>query len=99
MGLTFDPNLTYGIHIHISVHAHKPVQIIKKLTVTGWGKQKKTLMSPALECASSIWSPLASSTSMNKLHVMQNATLRTDTACTQDRNIHLHDKTLTLLMH
>ena len=62
LGLTLDPKLTYSTHIHnISVHAHKPLQVIKALTVTGWGKQKETLMTPykavmrpALECASSI---------------------------------------------
>ena len=44
----------------------------KALTATGWGKQEETLMAtykavmrPALEYASSIWSPLASSTSIN----------------------------------
>ena len=105
MGLTLDPTLTYNTHIHtISVHAHKPLQIIKVLTATGWGKQKEKLMvtynvvmRPALEYASSIWSPLASSNSINKLQVMQNAALRTATGCTQDTNIqHLHDETLTL---
>ena len=41
-------------------------------------------MRPALEYASSIWSPLASSTSINKLQVMQNATYKVPTtpACT-----------------
>ena len=30
LGLTLDPKLTYNTHIHnISVHAHKPLQIIK----------------------------------------------------------------------
>ena len=60
--------------------------MIKSLTATGWGKQKETLMAtykavkrPALEFASSIWSPLASSTSINKLPVMQNAALKTVT--------------------
>ena len=44
LGLTLDPKLTYiQQHIHnISVHAHKPLQIIKSLTATGWGKQKET---------------------------------------------------------
>ena len=57
-------------------------------------------MRPALECASSIWSPLASSTSINKLQVMQNAALRIATGCTQETNIqHLHDETLTLPKH
>ena len=107
-GLTLDPKLTYSTHIHnISVQAHKPLQIIKALTATGWGKQKKTLMAtnksvmrPALEYASSVWSPIDSSTSINKLQVMQNAALRTATECTQDTNIqHLHDETLTLPIH
>ena len=105
LGLTFDPKLTYSTHIHnISVHAHKPLQIIKALTATGWGKQKETLMAtykavmwPALEYVSSIWSPIASSTSINKLQVMQNAALGTATGCAQDANIqHLRDETLTL---
>ena len=108
LGLTLDPKLTYSTHIHnISVQAHKPLQIIKALTATGWGKQKETLMAtykavmrPALEYASSVWSPIASSTSINKLQVMQNAALRTATGCTQDTNIqHLHDETLTLPIH
>ena len=45
MGLTVDPKLTYTTLIHnISVHAHKPLQIIKVLPATGWGKQNETLM-------------------------------------------------------
>ena len=76
-------------------------------THPGWGKQKETLMStykavmrPALEYASSVWSPIASSTSINKLQVMQNAALRTATGCIQDTNIqHLHYKILTLPIH
>ena len=100
--------LRQSTHIHnISVHAHNPLQIKKALTATGWGKQKETLMAtykavmiPALEYASSVWSPIASSTSINKLQVMQNAALRTATGCTQDTNIqHLHDETLTLPIH
>ena len=54
----------------------------------------------ALEYASSVWSPIASSTSINKLQVMQNAALRIATGCTQDTNIqHLHDETHTLPIH
>ena len=57
-------------------------------------------MRPVLEYASSVWSPIASSTSINKLRVMQNVALRTATGCTQDTNIqHLHDETLTLPIH
>ena len=60
----------------------------------------KKVMRSALEYASSIWSPLASSTSINKLQVMQNAALRTATGCTQNTIIqYLHDQTLTLPIH
>ena len=60
----------------------------------------KAVMRRALEYASSVWSPISSSTSINKLQVMQNAALRTATGCTQDTNIqHLHDETLTLPIH
>ena len=49
---------------------------------------------------SSIWSPTSSLASINKLQVMQNATLRTATGCTQDTHIqHLHEETLTLPIH
>ena len=108
LGHTLDPKLTYGTPIHnISVHAHTPLQIIKALTATGWGKQKETLMTtfkavmrPTLEYSLSIWSPFASSTSINKLQVMHNAALRTATGCTQYSNIqHLHDATLILPIH
>ena len=108
LGLTLDPKLTYSTHIHNnSVQAHKSQQMIKALTATGWGKQKETLlatykavMRPALEYASSISSPLASSTSVIKLQVIQNAASRTATGCTQDTNIqHLHDETLILPIH
>ena len=102
LGLTLDPKLTYNAHIqNIATHAQKPLQVIKALTSTTWGKQKETLvttykavMRPTLEYASSIWSPMASPTSINKLQVMQNAALRACTGCTHDTNIqHLHDET------
>ena len=99
LGLSLYSKLTYSTHIHdISVQTHKPLQMIKTLASTGWGKQKETLMATyntvmraTLEYSSSIWSYLASSTSINKLQVMQNAALRTVKGCTQDTNIqHLH---------
>ena len=55
----------------------------------------KAVMRPALEYACSIWSPVASTTNINKLQVMHNAALRTATGCTQDTKIqHLHDEGL-----
>ena len=60
----------------------------------------KAVMKPALEYASSMWSPLVSSSSINKLQVMQNAALRTATGCTQDTNIqHLLAEILILPIH
>ena len=60
----------------------------------------KAVMTQALEYASSVWSHIASSTSINKLQVMKNAALRTATGCTQGTNIqHMHDETLTLPIH
>ena len=108
LGLTLDPKVTCSTHIHnISVQAHKHLQIIKAPTATGWGKPKETLMAthktvmrPALDYTSSVWSPIASPTSINKLQVMQKAALRTATGCTQDTHIqHLHDEKLTLPIH
>ena len=63
LGLTLDPKLTYSTHIHnISVQTHNPLQIIRTLAATWWGKQKETLMAtykavmrPALKYASSMW--------------------------------------------
>ena len=93
---------------NISLHAYKPLQITKALTAIVWGKHKeacmaiyKAVMSKSLEYASFIWLPLASSTSINKLKVMQNgAVLGTLTGCSEDTNLqHLHDETLTLPIH
>ena len=92
---------------HLSTSTQTSTNHKSTHTATGWGKQKEPLMAtykavmrPALEYASSVWSPIASSTSINKLQVMQNAALRTATGCTQDTNIqHLHDETLTLPIH
>ena len=39
LGLTLDPKLTYNAHIqNIATHAQKPLQVIKALTGTTWGK-------------------------------------------------------------
>ena len=107
LGLTLD-RYSHTAHTFItSQYTHNASTNNKTLTATGWGKQKETLMAtykavmrPALEYASSIWSPLASSTSINKLQVMQNAELRTATGFKQYTNIqHLHDETFTHPIH
>ena len=89
MGHSLDPKLTYRAHIHnISVHAHIPLHKIKALTATPWGKQKETVivtyksvLIPAREYFFSIWSSLASLTSINKLQVIQNAPFEFSQSC------------------
>ena len=47
LGLTLDPKLTYITHIHsISIHAHKPLQIIKTLTQQKGANRKRHTMLP-----------------------------------------------------
>ena len=60
----------------------------------------KAVMRPALKYVCYIWSPLASSTSINKMKLMQNTALRTTTGFTQDKNIqHLYGEILILSIH
>ena len=74
LGLTLDPKLTYNTHYsHLNIRTQSPINN-KPCTATACGKQKEALMAnykavmrPALEYASSIWSPLTSLTSINKL--------------------------------
>jgi hypothetical protein len=102
LGLTFDPKLTYAEHIkNTTAKASKTINILKTLTSTQWGKQKETITAtykaitrPILEYSSTIWSPIASDTNINKLQTIQNTALRIATGCTADTNIqHLHDET------
>ena len=105
LGLTLDQKLTYNTDIHnISVHAHKPLQIIKALATTGWGKRRRQSCLLTGLLWDRLWImplpygfPFASSPGINKLQVMQKAALRTATGYTQDTIIqHMHEETLTL---
>ena len=102
LGLTFDPKLTYNSHIRkTSDKARNTLKLLKALTSTKWGKQKETIVAtykaitkPILEYASTIWSPIASTTGITKLQTIQNMALRIATGCTSDTNIqHLHNET------
>ena len=102
LGLTFDPKLTYNSHIRkTSDKARNTLKLLKALTSTKWGKQKETIVAtykaitrPILEYASTIWSPIASTTGITQLQTIQNMALRIATGCTSDTNIqHLHNKT------
>ena len=107
MGLTLDSKFTYSTHIHnISVQAHNPLQMIKALTSTGWGKQKETLIATYKAAMKRLWSMplpyviLDILDQHKKLQVMQNAAIRNASGCTQDTHIqHMHDVTLILPIH
>ena len=102
LGLTFGPKLKYSTQTDNTItKAKKTLNLLKLLTSTHWGKSKetlittyKTLLLPIIEYANTIWSPIISSTSLNRLQKIQNAALRTITGCTLDTNTqHLHSKT------
>ena len=102
LGLTFDPKLKYSTHTNNTItKAKKTLNLLKLLTSTHWGKSKetlittyKTLLHPIIEYANAIWSPIISSTFLNKLQISQNAALRTITGCTLNTNTqHLHSET------
>ena len=93
LGLTLDPKLTYNRHIDIAAtKARKTSNILKVLTSTKWCKHKEPILATykaitrhVLEYASTIWSPNASETNIDK-HIVQNAALRIATGCTHDTN-------------
>ena len=108
LGLTLDPKLTYNRHIDLAAtKARMTINILKVLTSTKWGKHKETILAtykaitrPVLEYASTIWSPNASETNIDKLQIVQNTALRIATGCTHDTNTqHLHDETNVLPIH
>ena len=94
LGLKLDPKLTYNRHIDLAAtKARKTINILNVLTSTKWGNHKETILAtyktitrPVLEYASTIWSPNASETNIDKLQIVQNTALRIATGC----NIQLH---------
>ena len=113
LGLTFDPKLKYSTHTDNTItKTKKTLNLLKLLTSTHWRKSKKTLITtyktlllPTIEYANTIWSPIISSTSLNKLQKIQNAALRTITGCTLDTNTSTqrpkssHSKTISNFTH
>ena len=102
LGLTLDPKLNYSAHIQNTLkRANQTIAMLKALTTTHWGKAKETLIvsyktitRPIVEYASTIWSPIASTTNIGALQTIQNSALRTITGCTRDTNsAHLHQET------
>ena len=102
LGLTFDPGLACNSHIRgTSDGAGDTLGLLGALASTRWGKQKETVVAacraiarPVLECASAVWSPIASTAGITKLQAIQDMALRIATGCTSDTNIqHLHNET------
>jgi len=99
LGHTLDSAFNFSEHVKVTkTKADRTTKIRKALTATHWGKQKETLLAtykslilPTIEYASTIWTPVASDTNIQKLKVTQNNALRIITGCTMDTNIeHLH---------
>ena len=94
LGLTFDPKLTYNRHTDLAAtKARKAINILKVLTSTKWSTHKETipatykaLTRPVLEYASTIWSPNASKTNIDKLQIIQNTALRIATYIQQHQH-------------
>ena len=90
LGLTLGPRLTYGRHVDLAAaKARKTVNILRVHTSARWGKRRETMLAtykaitrPVLEYASTIWSPDASETNMDKLRIVQNAALKMAAGCT-----------------
>ena len=99
--LGYAKNSTMLIQIMTYKYTLNTLKLLKALTSTKWGKQKETIVAtykaitrPILEYASTIWSPIASTTGITKLQTIQNMALRIATGCTSDTNIqHLHNET------
>ena len=63
-------------------------------------QQRQPSSGSAWPACSTIWSPNASETNIDKLQIVQNTALRIATGCTHDTNTqHLHDETNVLPIH
>ena len=76
---------------HVDGTCDCPSGLAITITIT---KKIPAITRPILEYASTIWSPIASTTGITKLQTIQNMALRIATGCTSDTNIqHLHNET------
>src|SRR3989442_5604029 len=83
--LALHPDFNFGDHAKITKEkADSSIKIIiKALTSTSWGKQKETVLATyktmillVIKYARTIWSPVVSETSLQKLQTTQNNVLR-----------------------
>ena len=105
LGLTLDPKINFAAHIrYTKTKAYKTIKIYKALTGASWGKSKDTLLHtyksitrPILEYASTLWSPIISSTNFNQLQIVQNQIARIATGHTADTNNNIVNNEANLL--
>ena len=105
LGVTFDPHFTFAHHSKtIAAKARSKLAILKATAGSTWGASKevlsatfKGLIKSVLNYAAPVWAPNMSSSSFNRLQLVQNAALRIVTGCLSASPInHLHEETLEL---
>ena len=105
LGVTFDPLLFFHKHVEaIEEKSKQGLSILKALTGTDWGQQKETLVATYKAIIDSrfsygapIWATNASTSSINKLQIIQNSALRIATGCHLSSAVdHLHSEAMIL---
>ena len=105
LGLTLDPSLSFSSHCHSVANKTRPrLSLLRLLSSRNYALRKesllmlyKTLIRSVLEYAHPVWYPSASYSSVRRLQVVQNASLRAATGCVASTpSHHLHDECSTL---
>ena len=100
--------MNFNQHIrNTETKAKGALKLVKAISGTTWGQQKETITNtykqyirPIIEYACPTWSPVVSTTNMEKLQKVQNAALRCATGHTKDTGIHhLHSETQVLPLY
>ena len=89
LGMIFDPHLSFHKHVEEIVKKAKPrLNLLKQLTGTDRGKQKKTilvtiksLIGSLFTYAAPLWFPNTSRSSIAKLQTIPNSAIRIATGC------------------
>ena len=102
LGVTFDPTFTFSAHAaNIARKASSRLNVIRALSDTSFGHDKecltatfKSLVRPLLDYAAPIVFPNYSASSIRRLQIIQNRSLRLITGCHSASAIdHLHSET------
>ena len=102
LGVTFDPTFTFGTHAAtIARKASSRLNVLRALSDTSFGHDKecltatfKSLVRPLLDFAAPIVYPHYSASSIHRLQLIQNKSLRLITGCHTAASVdHLHSET------